>query len=264
MVTPLSAVHTNGICSSFWPLASTKSLVSPTSLKPSAPGTGVFLSSLAQPLIALYGCAGSSVSRRTGGLPSSLVCGNCSSSASSTRPPSSTRRSTSVVTVTRWLAGVALACACTAAWPGAPGTCALGMPPEAAPGTLCAAAGADVVVGAGVGAAFSRLHSIHSSTATISQAKMRNTRVWFISGQARRGRDAMPARSKKELRCHQAAALCRPRPARAMHAGDAAGAGRPGGSRRCWRNAQHYGPRRRSRLAGYRYVSDAGCRAGRA
>ena len=146
---------------------------------------------------------------------------------------------------------------------GAPGTWALGMLPGSRPERSVRRPGPTWSSVPG-GAAFSRLHSIHSSTATISQAKMRNTRVWFISGQARRGRDAMPARSKKELRCHQAAALCRPRPARAMHAGDAAGAGRPGGSRRCWRNAQHYGPRRRSRLAGFRYVSDAGCRAGRA
>ncbi len=68
------------------------------------------------------------------------------------------------------------------------------MLPGDAPGTLWAAAGAELVVGAGVGADFSRLHSIHSSTATISQAKIRKTRVWFISRQAQRGRDAVPAR----------------------------------------------------------------------
>ncbi len=246
MVTPFGPVHSKGTVTSSWPLASTKSWLSPTSLKPLAAGTGMVLSSLIQPLTARYGWVASSVSRRTGGLPSSLVCGNCSSSASSTVPPSSTRRRTSVVMVTR--AGPASVCAagCAAGRePSAWGTGAPGMLPAAAPGTL---AWVVWVATAGVGgAALSRPHSIHSNTATISQAKIRKTRVWFISVQARRGRHAMPARTGKGVQRPGAAALCRPRPAWAMRQGGATGVQRPGGVLNCWRYGRHCGQRRRNR-----------------
>src|SRR5690606_34719498 len=153
-----------------------------------------------QPAVALYGCAGSSVSSCTGGLPAALVCGNCSRSASSTLRPSSTSLSTSVVTVTRGAADAPSLVTADVIAGAAPGTLACGTLPaigvarsaSSATGT----AGWVAATAAGSGAAFSRPHSIHSSTATISQAKIRNTRVWFISRQAQLSRKVLPARSK--------------------------------------------------------------------
>ena len=48
-------------------------------------------------------------------------------------------------------------------------------------GTLLVMTAAAVLAGAG-GAAFSLPHSIHNKVATISQAKIRKTRVWFMGG----------------------------------------------------------------------------------
>ena len=46
----------------------------------------------------------------------------------------------------------------------------------------------DAVAGVAAGVTCSRFQAIHNSTATAIQAKIRNTRVWFISKQARLSR----------------------------------------------------------------------------
>src|SRR3546814_10771684 len=69
-------------------------------------------------------------------------------------------------------------------------TCALPILPVAIPGRAPAEGGTcccALSTGAGAGL-LSLPHSIHSSTATIIQAKIRNVRVWFIrqAGSSRR------------------------------------------------------------------------------
>src|SRR5690606_27121220 len=96
---------------------------------------------------------------------------------------------------------------------------------------------ATAVVGAGAaaaGAACSLPHSIHSRTATISQARIRKTRVWFIRA-GRLGPETDPALNEKERRKGEARALCRRGPDPAMRRPCAAVAGTTPGSGRRWR-----------------------------
>src|SRR5690606_42122800 len=92
-----------------------------------------------------------------------------------------------------------------------------------------AVVGADAEAG---GAACSLPHSIHSRTATISQARIRNTRVWFIRA-GRLSRREGPARNRREKRKEEAPALCRRGPGPAMRRPCAAGSGTPAGAARC-------------------------------
>src|SRR5690606_4180684 len=125
----------------------------------------------------------------------------CSSAASTTLPFSSTRRSTSVVTVTRSPGAAPAACATAASGPaggatgtlGADGTEAPWPPASAADGTAPACTSA-ATGGSGAASTLASLrHSIHSRIATMSQAKIRRVRVWFIgqagslAGRIRRG-----------------------------------------------------------------------------
>jgi hypothetical protein len=68
------------------------------------------------------------------------------------------------------------------------GTAEVGNAPgtEASPSTDGTVAAA--VAGVAAGVTCSRFQAIHNSTATTIQAKIRNTRVWFISKQARLSR----------------------------------------------------------------------------
>src|SRR5690606_4605709 len=124
----------------------------------------------------------------TGGLSSSRVCGKASRSARTTPPPRSTRSSTSVRTRTRSAVAPGACAAPAAGTPagatgtlspaGASGTVA-GVD-AGAPGTVPAASPASAAAGAASGARCSLPHSSQSRVATISQAKIRKVRVWFI------------------------------------------------------------------------------------
>ena len=156
-------------------------------------------------------------------------------------PPSRVRRSTSVSTVTvcargaarclqasRWLAA-------RRAWCRPAAQSARDMVGRRRHGAVARRAGRVVVALAGVaGAACSLPHSIHNKVATISQAKIRKARVWFI-GQDDGHQAGRPGQRKaRGIRREGVAcvldagrrALCRPHPgdrATRRHAATATG-----------------------------------------
>src|SRR5690606_6736653 len=189
--TPSGPFHTNGTVTCSPSPVTRYSRSPPSATKPDS-CVGAAWAWLTQPLWAAYQRAGSVSNSLTGGLSSSRVCGYCSSAASTTLPFSRVRRRTSVVTVTRSPGAAADAWAAVAVSPAGGATGMLGAagtdaPPASGAWAVGTAPPCWSSAGTGGSGAASTLaslrHSIQSSIATISQAKIRRVRVWFI-GQA--------------------------------------------------------------------------------
>jgi hypothetical protein len=76
----------------------------------------------------------------------------------------------------------------------APASGTLGVALFAVEGTVLSLVVLAAILAAGAGSAFSLPHSIHNNVATISQAKIRNTRVWFM-WECSSGRRTQPAQA---------------------------------------------------------------------